>query len=127
MRTSFLEADDGKCLGSVSVPARCLAGVPPTLRQITQRHPRPCPVPDGLHLLERLVRGPEALLRLVEAVPLQQRATQYEVRLADLVEEVLAPLEQRECLACIVVGRLVVAEVLVHRREAPESLRGVRL
>src|SRR6476619_6072187 len=123
----FSEADDPKRFGSVPVQPRGLAGVPPTLRKVTKRDPRPRPVRDGRHLLEGSVRGPEALLRLVEAAPLQQRAAQHEVRLADLVEEVLAPLEERERLACMLVRRLVVAEVLVHRREAPESLRGVRL
>src|SRR5262245_27728903 len=95
----FSEADDSECFGGVSVPARCLAGVAPPLREIAQRYPRPRPVRDGLHLLEGRVRGPEALLRLVEAAPLQQRATEHEARLADLVEEVVTPLEERERLA----------------------------
>ena len=44
-------------------------------------------------------------------VPLQQRAAQHEVRLADLVEEVVAPLRSAKRLACMLVGRVVVAGV----------------
>ena len=49
------------------------------------------------------------------------------MRLADLVREVISPLEQVERLACVLVGRVVVGEVQMHRRQAAERLCGVGL
>ena len=121
------EADVLERLCGVPIQARCLTIVSPTTREVTARDPRPRPVPHGRHLLEHGVRSLETLLGLVEAAPLEQRPAEHEVRLADLVREVLAPLEQRERLARVLVGGVVVGEVQVHRREAAERLRRVRL
>ena len=75
----FSEADDPKRFGSVPVQPRSLAGVPTPFCEVTQRDPRPRPVRDGRHLLERSVRGPEALLRLAELFSPRQRDPQVDL------------------------------------------------
>ena len=81
----------------------------------------------GRHLLEHGVRSFETLLGLVESASLEQCPAEHEMRLADLVGKVVAPLEQRECLTRVLVGSVVVGELEVNGREATQGLGGIRL
>src|SRR5687768_16403211 len=82
---------------------------------------------DGSELLERRVRGPEALLRFLELPALHERAAEHDVRLADLVEEVVAALEQLQRVPRVLFGPIPVLEVEVHGRQAADRLRRVAL
>src|SRR5262245_40308187 len=87
------EPDVLERLGGVPVETCRLVVVPSATREITACNPRSGPVAQRRHLLEHGVCGQEALLGLVQAAPLQQGPAEHELRLADLVEEVLAAVE----------------------------------
>src|SRR6478735_4811300 len=101
--TSFLESDVLERLSGDPVETGCLGIVTPAAREIAAGDPGAGPVTDRGHLLEHRVGGEEALLGLVEAIALEQGAAEHELGLADLVEEVLAALEQGERLAGVFV------------------------
>src|SRR5206468_10000377 len=61
----------------------------------------PISVADRRELLERGIGGAERLFRLAEPVLLHHGATEHELAHADLVEVVLAPLEQAKRVACL--------------------------
>src|SRR4051794_16199683 len=125
--TSFLESDVLERFGSDPVETGCLGVVAAAACKVAARDPGACPVADGGHLLEDRVCCEEAFLRLLETVTLEERAAEHEGGLADLVEEVVATLEQAESLARTLVCGVVFTKLQVHRRKASERLGGVGL
>src|SRR3954454_18630049 len=95
--------------------------------KIPARDPRGCAMAGGAELFEaRLGRG-ERRLRLVEAILLEQRAPEHELRVADLVDVVLEALEEEQRMPRLLLGLLDVAGAQVDLRAGRDRLAGVRV
>src|SRR5215210_7511345 len=116
--TSFpLEAEVLERLSSAPVQ---MGGVPVAAapgREVAEGDPRRSTVAHGRELLERRVGSPELLFGLVEPALLEQRAAEDELRVADLVEEVDATVEQRERMARLLLGLIDVPRAQVNLGE----------
>ena len=66
-----------------------------------------------------------AIVGLVEPALLEQRAAEHELRVADLVDHVLAVGEQLERLARLLLGELRLAGAQVHLRERRDAAAGL--
>ena len=80
---------------------------------------------DRRQLGKRLLGLAELLLGLVEPALLEQRAAEHELRVADLVEHVVAAAENLERVPRLLLGRAVVAGAQVHLRERRDRGRRV--
>src|SRR5437016_503355 len=77
-------------------------------------------------LRETLLRGIENVFGLVEPTLFHQRAAEHDLRVADLVEEVLAPREELERVPGLLLGERVLLCAEMDLRERGHRLRGVR-
>src|SRR5581483_2779522 len=100
-------------LGGRAVEPRRLLLVATPPRRVAEGDPGGSAMADRGKLLSGAICFVEALLGLLEPAALHQGAAEDELRGPDLVQEVLAPLEELERLACELFGLLVVAELQV--------------
>src|SRR3954454_12535179 len=108
--TSFstlnLEPDVLECLCRGAVEVCCKPVVATPRREIATGDPRSCAMAGRAELIERRLRRDERRLGLVELVLLEQRATEHELSVADLVEVVLVALEEPKRMLGLL-GRLL--------------------
>src|SRR5437870_6246662 len=96
-----LEPEVLQGFGCAPVQLRSAGVVPPSCREIPLRNPHCRTMAGGLELLERVLCLVEHRLSFVEPTLLEQRAAEHQLRVADLVEEVLAAVQQRQCVTCV--------------------------
>ena len=106
---SELEANVLQGLGSVPKEARSRRIVAAPHGEIPLRYPGGGPVTGRRELVECLLRGPEFDLGLVEAVLLEHRASEDELSVADLIEEIDPIAEELERVPRLFLGALDVA------------------
>ena len=92
---------------------------------VSLRRPNRGPVAHGRQAREALVGGGERHLRVVEAALLGQRAAEHELRVPDLVDEVVAAGEQLERVARLRLGDVRLARAEVDLGERRDRLRRV--
>src|SRR3954462_12625591 len=109
-----LEPDVLKSLGGHAIQTRGGAVLAAPRRQIALRHPRRGAVAGRRKLVEARLGGRELRLRLLEPVLLEQRAPEHELRVADLVEQVDAGVEQLERVPRLLLREHGVAGAEVH-------------
>ena len=117
--TSFrkLEAEVLERLGGATVVVSSGTILVAPRREIAERDPSSGAVAHGRQLLEAAVGGLELSLGLVQALLLEERPTEHELRIADLVEVVDAVVEQRQRVPSLFLGLLDVARAQMNLGE----------
>src|SRR5439155_14311172 len=98
---------------------------PPSCGEIPLRNPHGRTMAGGLELLERVLCLVEHRLSFVEPTLLEQRAAEHQLRVADLVEEVLAAVQQRQCVTCVLFSDLEGPVAELDLRERRDCTRGL--
>ena len=123
--TSFLEVEVLERLGSAAEELGRPVGVGASQRKVSLRDPGRGEQARRLEALERLLGGFQPLGGLVEAVLLEQRAPEYELDVADLVECVFAAAEEVERVARLRLCELRVARAEMNLGERRDRVAGV--
>ena len=102
-----LEPDVLQSFGRTAINGRGVVDQAAACGKVTLREPGRGTVSERVHLLEALVCGSERCVRLVETSLLHQRATEHEPGVADLVDVVVAVLEELERVPGLLLGPTV--------------------
>src|SRR5487761_797996 len=113
------------CRGAVEVGCEPVIAAP--RREVAPGDPGSCAMAGGSEPAEAFLGGCERRLRLVEAVLRQQRASEHELRTADLVEIVLPALEQLQRVTRLLFGLPDVTAAQMNLRERRNGAAGISL
>src|SRR6266566_2185984 len=114
-------------LGRVAIEPGGRPVVTALCREVAAGDPGGCAEARVAELLEAALGGDELLLGLVEPLLFEQRAAEHEMAPADLVEEVLAPVQQLERVADLLLRELWVSRPEMNLGERRNGLRSVGL